>query len=80
MFRRPAMCVLDCSFAEAAQLPANRVRRLPRRVRNELSAVAALGPLLQTDLRVAWCPELFCMDESDWCWLVLRPVYRDCCP
>ena len=64
MFRRPAMCVLDCSFAEAAQLPANRVRRLPRRVRNELSAVAALGPLLQTDLRVAWCPELFCMDAS----------------
>ena len=64
MFRRPAMCVLDASFAEAAKHPATHLRRLPRQVRNELLAVSVLGPLLQTDLRVSWCPELFCMDAS----------------
>ena len=58
------MCVLDASFAEAAKHPATHLRRLPRQVRNELLAVSLLGPLLQTDLRVSWCPELFCMDAS----------------
>ena len=40
MFRRPAMCVLDASFAEAAKHPATHLRRLPRQVRNELLAVS----------------------------------------
>ena len=64
MFRRPALCVLDSAFADAALVPADQVVRLSSRARNELFALSVLGPLLQTDLRASWCPRLFCMDAS----------------
>ena len=66
MYRRPALCVLDQCFKEAAQLPADVVVRLSQRTRNELLTVATLGPVLQTNLRTEWCPEVFCMDASPW--------------
>ncbi|CAE7376299.1 unnamed protein product [Symbiodinium sp. CCMP2592] len=64
MYRRPALCILDQCFKDAARHPCDVVVRLSRRTMNELLAVSCIGPLLQTDLRVGWCGELFCMDAS----------------
>ena len=64
MFRRPALCVIDSAFKDAARLPATKVCRLSRRPRNELLTLSMLGPVLQSDLRASWCPKIFCMDAS----------------
>ena len=64
MFRRPALCVLNAVFADAARMPATQIMRLSRNSRNELLCVSVLGPLLQTDLRASWCPKVFMMDAS----------------
>ena len=64
MFRRPALCVLNAVFADAARMPATQIMRLSRNSRNELLCVSLLGPLLQTDLRASWCPKVFMMDAS----------------
>ncbi|CAE7456050.1 cigA, partial [Symbiodinium necroappetens] len=63
-YRRPALCILDQCFRDAAQQPPDVIARLSQRTRNELLMVAIVGPLLQTDLRTGWCPEVFCMDAS----------------
>ena len=63
-YRRPALCILDQCFKDAARLPSDVVTRLSQRTRNELLLVAIMGPLLQTDLRTGWCPDVFCMDAS----------------
>ena len=64
MFRRPALCVLNAAFSEAAATPADRIVRPSRRARNELLCLSCLGPVLQTDLHAAWCPGVFVMDAS----------------
>ena len=64
LFRRPALCVLDSAFRDASRLPADQLIRLSRRARNELLGLSILGPLLQADLRVSWCSEIFCVDAS----------------
>ncbi|CAE7185797.1 unnamed protein product, partial [Symbiodinium microadriaticum] len=63
-YRRPALCILDQCFRDAAQQPPDVIVRLSQRTRNELLMVAIVGPLRQTDLRTGWCPEVFCMDAS----------------
>ena len=55
LFRRPALCILDSSFKDAARLPATSVLRLSRRTRNELLTLSLLGPVLQSDLRTQGC-------------------------
>lgn len=64
MFRRPIMCVISELFKEGQNLPANRVFSLSRQSRNELLALATLGPLCQADLRTTTTPKVFCMDAS----------------
>ncbi|CAE7848186.1 unnamed protein product, partial [Symbiodinium necroappetens] len=64
LFRRPAFCVLNNAFADAALQPSTRVIKLSRLTRNELLCIACLGPVLQTDLRASWCPKIFVMDAS----------------
>ena len=64
LFRRPAFCVLNNAFADAALQPSTRVIKLSRLTRNELFCIACLGPVLQTDLRASWCPKIFVMDAS----------------
>ena len=64
MYRRPGLCILDASFSAALRQPRHQVFTLPGPVRNELLCIAVLGPLLRTDLRVAYHPELYALDAS----------------
>eukprot|EP00439_Symbiodinium_sp_Y106_P019028 s5802_g2.t1 len=64
MFRRPVMALLSQSFADARREPADEIFPLHRNTVNELLALSALGPLIQTDLRVSYVDKLFAMDAS----------------
>ncbi|CAE7035684.1 unnamed protein product [Symbiodinium sp. CCMP2592] len=64
LFRRPALAVLQAVFEDARRDPRNSVLPLQRGSINELFCLCALGPLLQTDLRVNYPGTLFCMDAS----------------
>ena len=64
MFRRPVMAILSQSFTDARREPADEVFSLHRDTLNELLALSALGPLIQTDLRVSYVDKLFAMDAS----------------
>ena len=68
LFRRPALCVLDSAFKDAARLPASAVLRLSCRTRNELLALSLLGPVLQSDLRAAWCPTIYLLVQAGPAW------------
>ncbi|CAE7764587.1 Scn10a [Symbiodinium sp. CCMP2592] len=60
----PALAVLQAVFEDARRVPRNSVLPLQRGSINELFCLCALGPLLQTDLRVNYPGMLFCMDAS----------------
>eukprot|EP00435_Cladocopium_sp_Y103_P041501 s2013_g11.t1 len=64
MFRRPILAVLSHSFSEGLQRPQNQVFQLSRETRNELCALALLGPVCCSDMRVDVAPVVFCTDAS----------------
>lgn len=64
MFRRPVLSIFDAVFHEGSQHHMDAPFILSRQCINELSVLMILGPLIQTDLRVSVCPELFTMDAS----------------
>ena len=64
LFRRPALALLSAVFRESRREPATRVFPLDPEARSELQALVWLAPVLQADLRVGYCPELFACDAS----------------
>eukprot|EP00435_Cladocopium_sp_Y103_P042939 s2396_g12.t1 len=64
MFRRPILSVLSHSFSEGSNRPRNEVFMLSRQCRNELAALALLGPMCISDMRVAVAPAIYCTDAS----------------
>ena len=64
MFRRPILSVLSHSFSEGSNRPRNEVFMLSRQSRNELAALALLGPMCISDMRVAVAPAIYCTDAS----------------
>ena len=64
MFRRPILSVLSHSFSEGSNRPRNEVFILSRQCRNELAALALLGPMCISDMRVAVAPAIYCTDAS----------------
>ncbi|CAE7254443.1 unnamed protein product [Symbiodinium sp. CCMP2592] len=64
LFRRPALAILQAVFSDARREPRTSVFQLQRESINELFALCALAPLLQSDLRVDYPGLLFCMDAS----------------
>ena len=64
LFRRPIFAVLDAVFNEGQNLHPDEVFHLSPQGINELSVLLVLGPVIQTDMRVGICPELFMMDAS----------------
>ena len=64
MFRRPVMSILSHSFSDGRGLPQDQIFRLSSETRNELFALALLGPLCIVDLRVQVAPRIFCTDAS----------------
>ena len=64
MFRRPILSILSHSFNEGANRPRNEVFMLSRQCRNELAALALLGPMCVSDLRVGVAPAIYCTDAS----------------
>ena len=64
MFRRPALSLLNFAFRDARRLPLNRIIQLRRETLNELTALAMLAPVLQTDVRARYAPEVYSMDAS----------------
>ena len=75
MFRRPALAVLSKVFQDARREPRHRLFALQRDSINELQSLCILAPLLSTDLRVDYCPQLFAMDASpDGSGLVAAPL------
>ena len=49
IYRRPAICILDQCFKDAARQPSDVIVRLSQRTHNELLMVAIVGPVWQTD-------------------------------
>ena len=67
MFRRPIVSVLSHVFTAGKGCKPNQLFVLDRQSRNELLAIALLGPVCMTDLRVDVAPALYCTDASpDW--------------
>jgi len=67
MFRRPIFSVLSHVFTAGKGCKPNQLFVLDRQSRNELLAIALLGPVCMTDLRVDVAPALYCTDASpDW--------------
>lgn len=64
LFRRPLLAVLSHAFSEGSNRPQNQVFQLSRETRNELCALALLGPVCCSDLRVDVAPVVFCTDAS----------------
>jgi hypothetical protein len=64
LFRRPIFAVLDAVFNEGQNLHPDEVFHLSPQGINELSVLMVLGPVIQTDMRVGICPELFMKDAS----------------
>jgi len=64
MFRRPILAVLSFAFSEGHGLPQNQLFKLRPETRNELLALACLGPVCLTDLRVELAPFIYCTDAS----------------
>ena len=64
LFRRPLLAVLSHAFGEGSNRPQNQVFQLSRETRNELCALALLGPVCCSDLRVDVAPAVFCTDAS----------------
>ena len=64
LFRRPIFAVLDAVFNEGQNLHPDEVFHLSPQGINELSVLMVLGPVIQTEMRVGICPELFMMDAS----------------
>ena len=62
MFRRPTLALLGAAFTNARAEPKNEVRHLSRETLNELLSLVLLAPILQTDVRVGYVPEVFAMD------------------
>eukprot|EP00438_Fugacium_kawagutii_P011579 Skav215976 [mRNA] locus=scaffold1856:11743:18721:+ [translate_table: standard] len=68
MFRRPMMSLLDASFRfvnfEDVDSSKPRVLKMSRKVKNELTMVAVLMPLLVTELSAPYHTDLFATDAS----------------
>lgn len=64
MFRRPILSILSCAFSESTGKPQHELFELSRQARNELCAVALLGPVSISDMRVDVAPAVFCTDAS----------------
>lgn len=64
MFRRPLLSVLSHSFTDGRGLAQDQVFALAPETRNELMAIALLGPVCITDLRVDIAPFVYCTDAS----------------
>ncbi|CAE7940134.1 unnamed protein product, partial [Symbiodinium necroappetens] len=60
----PALAVLQSVLADVRRTPRDVIFQLERDSVNELFALCALAPLLQTDWRVDYPNLLFCMDAS----------------
>lgn len=64
MFRRPIFSVLSHVFSAGRGCKPNQLFVLDRQSRNELLAIALLGPVCMTDLRVDVAPAIYCTDAS----------------
>ncbi len=64
LYRREAFSVIDAIYDFTADPDDSRAHLLPGPVRTELLLLAALAPLLETDLRAEVSPELFVSDAS----------------
>lgn len=64
MFRRPLLSVLSHAFTDGRGWGQDQVFALAPETRNELMAIALLGPVCITDLRVGVAPFVYCTDAS----------------
>lgn len=64
LFRRPVFSLLDAVYHEGENLPPDAVFRMSSQCSHELMLLCILSPVIQTDIRVKFAPELFMMDAS----------------
>ena len=64
LFRRPVFALLDAVYHEGEHLPRDVVFAISPQCSNELLLLCILAPLIQTDMRTSFAPELFMMDAS----------------
>ena len=64
MFRRPLFAILSHVFSAGVECKQDEVFKLDQQSRNELLALALLGPVCSTDLRVDVAPCVYSTDAS----------------
>merc|ERR1712085_177725 len=64
LLRRPSLSVLGATYAFILAEPSVRPRLLWKSVRRELAQVAAILPLLRSDMGAPYCPRLVATDAS----------------
>ena len=64
LLRRPALAILGRVYHTMRENMLKKTCRLPREVREELVALCALAPWMETDLETPWLEEVFATDAS----------------
>ncbi len=64
LFRRVFFALIDQLFKEGQGLKPHAIFHLSAKARCELQLIAALSPLVQTDMRVSYSDKIYCTDAS----------------